>query len=174
MHELSTAQVVTTLVLIAITATRFLNAAKPFWNRLPVTVRWLPPVLVVVLPLLSEQLKLVQTPTDLVVALLVAAGMIVPNHEERVGTTPAVVLLLVIGGSLSLSGCASWKPIARTADGLAEAMCAQFFAEQKPRLTLEDAARQFCATEEELQPWIDQVLAAKDKAGKAALSRAGQ
>ena len=70
----------------------------------------------------------------------------------------------------ALTACASWKPIARTADGIAEALCAQFFSE-KQGLSFEDAARGFCSTRDQLEPWIDGVLATKASAGRAALAR---
>jgi hypothetical protein len=83
---------------------------------------------------------------------------------------PLSMLMLVVLLGFVPTGCAGWKPVARTVDGVAETLCAQFFGE-KQKLSLEDAAKQFCATHEELQPWIDQVLAAKREGGKAALAR---
>jgi len=71
---------------------------------------------------------------------------------------------------LLLPSCAGWKPVARTADGIAEALCGQFFGE-KQGISIEDAARQFCTTQDDLRPWIDSVLAAKRDGGKMALAR---
>lgn len=110
------------------------------------------------------------------VALLAPIGhFLMSRYKGKVGQasktgpvrmTALLALLLVV----ALPGCASWKPVARTADGIAESLCAHFFGE-KQGISLEEAADQFCATREDLEPWIDQVLAAKQKAGKAALAR---
>lgn len=110
----------------------------------------------------------------ILVSLLYAAIAKAEQQKANVAKLagPLVVLLLVCSLP-ALHGCASWKPIARTADGVAETLCAQFFAEQKPGLSLEDAAKEFCATEADLRPWIDQVLAAKQTAGTQALARSG-
>lgn len=88
-------------------------------------------------------------------------------YRGAVEARPKAPMLLLLLFVVPLSGCSSWKPIARTADGVAEALCAQYFGE-KQKLSLEDAARQFCATRRDLDPWIDAVLAAKRNAGPQA------
>lgn len=67
-------------------------------------------------------------------------------------------------------GCAEAKPYLRTADDVASSLCAIFFSEQQG-LSVEEAAAKFCQTKDQLQPWIDEVLAAKRQAGIQALGK---
>lgn len=94
---------------------------------------------------------------------------IIPSRRPGPPFPPAAALLLLAFVAHS-QACAIWKPVARTADGIAEALCGQFFGE-KQGISIEEAAKQFCATQDDLRPWIDQVLAAKRDAGKVALAR---
>lgn len=158
------------LAAYALATARLLNAAKPLWSWVPTKLQPLLPALLTVLPALGAQLGMVHTKLDLTETLIMALGALMTAVRGQ-HPVPGPVLALVFLGFIGvLPGCAGWKPVARTADGVAEALCAQFFAEQKPGLSLEDAAKEFCATEAELRPWIDQVLAAKQSAGKAALA----
>jgi hypothetical protein len=84
------------------------------------------------------------------------------------GWTGAAILVFCI--AISASGCAMFKPVARTINSAAEFACAEFFSE-KQGISLEDAARSFCKTRDQLDPWIDSVLAAKAAAGKVAVER---
>jgi hypothetical protein len=71
-----------------------------------------------------------------------------------------------------LMGCAvfqSAKPVLRTVDDVATNLCALFFADRQS-ISVEDAARTFCRTKRQLQPWIDEVLAAQQAAGLQAVS----
>lgn len=156
----------------ALAIARLLNAAKLLWAWVKPT--WLQPALpalVTVLPLLAAQLGAAETKLDISEALLMAFGALSTAVRGERPVPPAVLALMFFGFVSVVPACASWKPVARTADGIAETLCAQFFSEQKPGLTLEEAADQFCATHEDLKPWIDQVLAAKASAGKQALAR---
>lgn len=73
----------------------------------------------------------------------------------------AVVLL-----SLTLiGGCATLKPVLRSVDQIAQAMCAAFFSD-KQGVSVEDAARIYCATREAWEPWVGPALEAQ-KAGGA-------
>lgn len=80
--------------------------------------------------------------------------------------------LTVVGLLLMLPSCANWKPIARTTNDVARALCGQFFGE-KQGISVEEAAKKFCETRDDLAPWLDTVLAAKQAGGKAALARPG-
>lgn len=93
-----------------------------------------------------------------------------PAVPYRGGMPPAAVLALALG--LVLPACSSWKPVARTVNDVAGELCSIFFAERQG-ISIEDAARTFCRTRDQLEPWIDQVLAAKQAASKAALERSG-
>jgi hypothetical protein len=73
------------------------------------------------------------------------------------------VLVLALG----LPACSSWKPTARTVNDVARELCSLFFAERQS-ISIEEAAETACETREQLDPWIEQVLAAKQTAGAAA------
>ena len=68
-----------------------------------------------------------------------------------------LALLLVV--ALLTTGCANFKPIARTVLDVARAGCEMFAAEQG--LSISDV----CATEKQLQPFVDGLLAAQRQAG---------
>jgi hypothetical protein len=73
--------------------------------------------------------------------------------------------------ALTLSGCANWKPAARTANDLAADFCALSVAELQG-ISLEQALETACNTHEKLKPWIDELLAAQKAAGaKAGLAK---
>jgi hypothetical protein len=168
MH-MSFLEFVALLAAYALATARLLNAAKPLWSWVPTKLQPLLPALLSVLPTLAAQLGMVHTKLDLTETLVVALGALMTAVRGQHPVPPALLVLAFLGFT-NLTACAGWKPIARTVDGAAEALCAQFFAEQKPGLSLEDAAKQFCATEADLKPWIDEVLAAKQAAGRAALA----
>lgn len=70
-----------------------------------------------------------------------------------------------------VSGCAFFavaKPIVRTLLDVARSLCAQHYSEAKPGLSLDEAGKAFCDTDEALAPWLDLALAAK-RAGAAKL-----
>jgi hypothetical protein len=81
-------------------------------------------------------------------------------------SVPATLTLVCIA-SLGLGACQVWKPAARTVNDVARDLCALFFAEQQG-ISVEQAAKLACETREQLDPWIEQVLAAKQTAGAAA------
>lgn len=56
---------------------------------------------------------------------------------------------------LPLSGCAEWKPIAKTVVEVARGACSLFAEEQG--LSFKDV----CETEEQLRPFVDSILSAK-------------
>jgi hypothetical protein len=94
----------------------------------------------------------------------------IPYRGELGGTSrvpplpPGFVLVLALG---LLQSCSNWKPAARTVNDVARELCSLFFAERQS-ISLEEAAKTACETREQLDPWIEQVLAAKQAAGAAA------
>lgn len=69
-------------------------------------------------------------------------------------------LTLVLG---HVTSCSSAKPIARTVNDVARDLCAIFFSE-KQGISFEDAAREACSKREVLDPFIREVLKAKQAA----------
>lgn len=156
-------------------ATRLLTASRPLWSNPPAWFpQWLQvllPGLVVALPQLAAELGLVQTRLDLVETLVVAVTTIAASmHGKGPKSPPPPLSALLLLSALTLPACASWRPVTRTVNDVAGDLCAVFFAEKKG-LSLEEAGRTFCRTHEQLQPWLDQVLAAQQAAGRAALEQ---
>jgi hypothetical protein len=92
------------------------------------------------------------------------------TEQTRVQRIPPVLCLLAL--LALLPGCAAFqsaKPVLRTVDDVATNLCALFFADRES-ISVEDAARTFCRTKRQLQPWIDEVLAAQQAAGLQAVS----
>lgn len=75
----------------------------------------------------------------------------------------AVVSLSLLAGWAS-TGCATAKPIIKTVHDIAHDACVAAFGETKPGLSLEDIAKAYCATDEQLRPFIDGFLSAKKQA----------
>lgn len=78
--------------------------------------------------------------------------------------------LPVFGGLLLLLctlSCSSWKPVARTTNDVARVLCGEFFG-QKQGIDVEEAAKKFCETRDDLAPWLDAILAAKREAAPKA------
>lgn len=69
---------------------------------------------------------------------------------------------------LLCAGCAEMKPIARTVNDVARDLCAIFYGKREG-ISIDEAARTFCATEKQLGPWIDEVLSAEQRAGTKSL-----
>lgn len=67
-----------------------------------------------------------------------------------------------------LGGCASFKPVVRTADDLAQEACALFFGD-KQGIDIEAAAKAYCATRQAWAPFINPILAAEKQGGALAL-----
>jgi hypothetical protein len=93
------------------------------------------------------------------------------EHLKKAGPGPHAALALpCLCAALFQPGCASWKTVVKTADTAAELACAEFFG-AKQKLSIEEAAKAFCSTREDLEPWIEAVLAAKREAGPKAAAR---
>lgn len=128
-------------------------------------------------PRLAAVLKLVRAlgldPWMLVQAISLLVRKRLPAAQvagsKSMRPPPLVTLTLGCVCLVLMTGCAELKPIARTTDDVARSLCALFFS-QRQGVTLEQAERAFCATEADLRPWLDQVLAAKQAAAPAALA----
>lgn len=65
------------------------------------------------------------------------------------------------------------KPAVRTVNDLAYELCGLFFSE-KMGLNPIDAAKVYCDTHENLKPFIDEILKAKQKAGVKSSKKVSQ
>lgn len=73
--------------------------------------------------------------------------------------------------ALSLSGCAGWKPVAKTANDLAAEFCALTVSDIQG-ISFEQALETACDTHEKVKPFLDELLAAQKVAGaKAGLTK---
>lgn len=81
----------------------------------------------------------------------------------------AVLVLAVASGLLGGSGCASWKPVAKTVDQAALILCAVFFSAQpqNERLSPEDIEKAFCSTAEQVAPFLTAAKHAVNVGGAA-------
>lgn len=68
-----------------------------------------------------------------------------------------------------LAACAAVKPVLRTIDDVAQDLCMIFAAENEDALGISPG--DFCEAKQHLQPFIDQVLAAKQTAGGMATAK---
>lgn len=100
-------------------------------------------------------------------SLLVRGRLPNPPPTKPTSKLPPLTLVTLALVCLGLSGCANWKPAARTVNDVARDLCSLFFAE-KQGISVEQAAELACETREQLDPWIAEVLAAKQAAGAAA------
>jgi hypothetical protein len=84
--------------------TRIFSATKPFWGRAPVWVQaWLPPLLPAVTAL-GAGVTGAQTWTDVAVAFLGAAALLLPGAPSN-RTASAALLCLVMGLGFASSAC---------------------------------------------------------------------
>lgn len=168
---------------------RLLNVVKPLANVGPVWFQVGFPAVLSALPQLYneltaqqiDQVGIVQAVLTALVAVVIAirgpkppAGKGTgPQHGEEGSTVhkgpPTLSLrgLAVAFGCLILVSCASAKPVVRTVNDLAFEACQIYFG-QKNSISLEDAAKTFCDTQEKLKPWLDEILAAQQRAGAKA------
>ncbi len=82
-------------------------------------------------------------------------------------------LFLTIILAVFLSSCAAWqkaKPFVRTINDAATTLCHLFAAEHEDQLG-GMTATDFCSVKENLDPFIDAALSAKQTAGAMAVSR---
>jgi hypothetical protein len=97
-------------------------------------------------------------------SLLVRGRLPEPPPVKSTRKLPPLVVLTLAG--LLLGSCANWKPAARTANDLARDLCSLFFAESQG-ISIEQAAETACKTRDQLDPWLREILAAKQSAGAA-------
>ena len=71
-----------------------------------------------------------------------------------------LVVACVSSGAIAIGACASYRDAAKTATDAARIVCAGYFVEQR-EVPYDKAAADFCATEQQLEPWIDEVLTVK-------------
>lgn len=76
--------------------------------------------------------------------------------EKRASTKPPVLPVLFL--LFLVVGCAESKPYLRTADDAATWACSAFYG-KKQGMSLDEAARTFCKTKAQIQPWLDHLLA---------------
>lgn len=75
--------------------------------------------------------------------------------------TPAA-LLFVCGLSFGVQGCGvGAKPVLKTIADIAHVLCVNFFSEQKPGASAEKIAQEYCASEEQVRPFVEELLKAK-------------
>ena len=92
-------------------------------------------------------------------AMKAFAGAKDKADTNKAAVPPVLPLLGICLAFLLLPGasCAEAKPYIRTADDAATWACAAFYG-KKQGLSLDEAARTFCKTKAQLQPWIDHLL----------------
>jgi hypothetical protein len=69
---------------------------------------------------------------------------------------------LVVVSVMATGACGEVTPVARTALDIARDLCALTVGEREGIAT-EEAVRTFCATEAQLEPWLDELLATKQR-----------
>lgn len=79
---------------------------------------------------------------------------------------PHALLVAAVLATAALASCAALKPVARTTHDVAKQLCELFYSE-KNGISIEEAGRAFCATEQDLRPWLDEVLKAQERASLA-------
>jgi hypothetical protein len=67
------------VVAAALALSRLLEAAKPFWTRIPPKIAAIIPSIVAMLPVLIEKMSGVKTGQDFVQALIVAGALLLPG-----------------------------------------------------------------------------------------------
>lgn len=75
-------EIVAFVVAFAGAASKLLNAAKPFWEKLPKPVAMFLPSVVVMLPALAASVTGVTTTLGLVEALVVSLALLLPNAHK--------------------------------------------------------------------------------------------
>jgi len=118
MLHVTVLQVVAILVAFLAQLSRIFAATKPFWGKLPAGIQvWLPPLLPFVAAL-QAQLAGVATWTDLVVALIVSAALLLPGAPSNRSSAPLqspkpfvppMGLLMLCFACFVLSGCALFE-----------------------------------------------------------------
>jgi hypothetical protein len=87
-----------------------------------------------------------------------------PFSFARISPMRKLISVLAV---LGFVGCSMFKSAAKTADDAASILCELFAAENQSAVGM--SPEDWCALHDNLEPFIDQVLAAKQAAGAAAL-----
>lgn len=87
------------------------------------------------------------------------------NRRKNRGE-PGIVLLVIL-----LSSCALFQKVLHTAEDAAEVLCQLWAKDQGPQLRL--SPEDFCAIADNVRPFVDQALAAKQAAGVTVGARMG-
>lgn len=77
------------VVSVLLTVTRFVEASKPLWGRLPKWAAVLLPAVIAVAPPIVDLLRSVRTTSDLVTQLIAAAAVLITNLFPRHDPAPA-------------------------------------------------------------------------------------
>ena len=77
-------------------------------------------------------------------------------------------IYLVVLACTMLTSCATMKNIGRTTNDIARALCSVFAAENEDQLQ-GFSPDEWCAVHENLQPFVEYIVSAKQAAGAAAL-----
>lgn len=67
----------------ALSASRLLTSAKPFWEKLPKPVALFVPSVLVMLPQLAQMMGLVHSELDLVNSLILAGALLLPGAAAK-------------------------------------------------------------------------------------------
>lgn len=188
MHNLPSLPVIVATLIAALGSfSRVLDATKPGWGRLPGWLQVLLPSVVTALGAFIAALAHVATPTDLVVAFVAALMLLgpgIPSHRSsaplpsnpKPPILPLILFSLCFGAIVILCGACSEtitpKTVLDTEQDVAKVLCEQYFT-QKAGLSVADVEKGFCSAQQ-LVPWVEQVVAAKQKAGVIAESRNAQ
>jgi hypothetical protein len=81
---MSIVDIVAFVVAFAAAATKLLNAAKPFWSKLPTVVSTFLPSVVVMLPFLASKLSGVTTTVEFVDAVVVSLALLLPGAAAKI------------------------------------------------------------------------------------------
>lgn len=84
------------------------------------------------------------------------------------------VLLIAVCFAHYVTACAGFKPSPKTIDTAAVILCDTFFSKQKPGLSLDDVEKAFCATAEQIQPFLSSAKVAAERGGAVRLQRSEQ
>ncbi len=89
-------------------------------------------------------------------------------HAMKLLAGWCAAILAILLGSFAVQGCAAVKPVLRTVDDMAQALCAQYYADAVG-VSFDDAARLYCRTREAWAPWIDPLLKAQAEGNVSAM-----
>lgn len=96
------------------------------------------------------------------------------KHIYAIVTSAIVIYIAASVGLVALSGCGTLKQTGRTINDAASILCNLFAveaAETEPEMLGGMNAGDYCAIHDNLKPFIDEALSAKQAAGRTSLSR---